>query len=306
MALILHVGFQKTATTTLQDCVFSRHSGIVNLGKPDFNGDTTWSRALGHLISAKGPRFKREWCHGIIHRVVEEVGRSGKVGVVSHEGLTNIYQNPPELIAERLRDAFGEVRVLLTVREQLAFIQSFYLHYVSYGLFRGTAQPFGRWLDTDESLDARSAIRHADFSRTVERYRALFGEDRVHVLPFELFLRDRAAFAARLADAMEIGRQEMSDLVGGATNRKERTSVRVYRFAVLNGALVPPHLRSWCRRALPDGVKAGVENWLRAGDRVRLPYPPGKAEHLRERYRPGNRSLATQYGLDLEGYGYAL
>jgi hypothetical protein len=306
MSLVLHVGFQKTATTTLQDCVFSRHSGVVNLGKPDFDGDQAWRGALGHLISARPDKYRREWCHGILRDKIDKAARAGKVAVLSHEGLTNIYQNPPDLLARRLRDAFGDATVLLTVREQLAFIQSLYLHYVAYGVFDGTAKPFSRWLDSDEALDARSAIRHADFSRTIEEYIRLFGRDHVRVLPFELFLRDRVDFSRRLSDTLGLEHSETHRLVAEATNRKERTSVRVYRFAVLNAMLVPRWARAWCERAVPPPIKRRVEEWLREGRRVSLPYPGPKANELRDKYRAGNRRLDEQFDLRLADYGYPL
>jgi hypothetical protein len=306
MSLVLHVGFQKTATTTLQDCVFSRHSGVVNLGKPDFDGDQAWRGALGHLISARPDKYRREWCHGILRDKIDKAARAGTVAVLSHEGLTNIYQNPPELIAERLREAFAEAEVLSTIREQLAFIQSFYLHYASYDMFRGTVKPFRRWLQLDERIEARSAIRHADFSSTIDKYIELFGRRHVHVLPFELFIRDRRAFAQQLAGTVGIGEQEAFRLMASATNRKERTSIWVYMFAVGNGMLVPEWARSCCQSYLPGRLKAGVEKWLQQGPRVSLAYPEAIAEQLRGRYRPGNRRLATEFGLCLSDYGYAV
>src|SRR5262245_25320915 len=110
--VLIHIGVGKTGTTTLQNNLFARHRGILNIGRPyasqeiksgveSLRDDDTFdylSTAMARLIAAALARA------------------NGRTIVLSDETLVHsVHQS---LIAARLHAAAANAHILITVRNQ--------------------------------------------------------------------------------------------------------------------------------------------------------------------------------------------
>ena len=121
MNIVIHPGFQKTATTTLQDHLFSRHQGILNLADP-YTSDLS---DLGHELKKPYGRFSEATLRGITADLLTDADGSKQVAVISDEEFT-VFNSTMALIPERLHALYPDATILFTIRNQIDWVKSFY------------------------------------------------------------------------------------------------------------------------------------------------------------------------------------
>jgi hypothetical protein len=86
----------------------------------------------------------------------------------------------PELVVQRVRQALPEARILITIRNQIDWVRSNYLHHI--GLL-----PHGRrtLLDFLSTREGKLVLFAGLYDRTINLYCNAFGRSRVYVLPME-------------------------------------------------------------------------------------------------------------------------
>ncbi len=180
---VLHIGFNKTGTTTLQRAVFARQAGWAYAGPGSAGGVMRWLSE--NLWSSDDADYLERAAAGY----VADVGRSARTLVVSHEGFG---RHPHDgRTARRLHDLFPGAHVLAVVRDQRSMARSLYFMYLS----RGGVLPFEAWIRSDPAR-----VGHLYFDGVVSQYQAEFGRDHVHTLVFEDLVQDPAAFVARVVE----------------------------------------------------------------------------------------------------------
>lgn len=186
MDIVLHVGMNKTATTTLQEEVFPRIPDFHSIGfkNPGEDPNSSLSIAVKQVASD-------DYMPGALRQRLE--ARAGDKPLLhSEERYTStLWHDTWEQMtrtADRLASELPEARVVIAVRDPADLLVSSYAQYVREG---GTSS----W---------RTFLRHADM-RTYdvanvcrlyeERFRS------VHVLLYEE-MRDLDVFSERLVDAL--------------------------------------------------------------------------------------------------------
>jgi len=298
--VVLHVGFSKTATTSLQNFVFPKLPGIDNLGKPFVEGGTRKAlyEALLHLTFSEELHYDRVRVESDFARVLAQ--HSAPV-LISSEGLTHARHNDPALVAARLHALMPQASIVFTIREQRAWLRSLYLDDCSRFVFSAPMPRFTTWLGWEKAKRNRSALLMIDFAATVRRYEALFGRERVHVLAYEQMLADPRAFCARLGPVLGVPPEELAAHVGALPRSNAALSAVAYRFGLINYYLVP----ALARRIL-DRLPAPVKRVIVSGRPPRFVLPAITTDLIAARVREGNRYLADTQDLDLRTYGYLL
>jgi hypothetical protein len=294
--VLFHVGYYKTATTTLQNGYFQFRNGIVHLGKP-YRDDAVrlWLRALARrdsLLFDQGASLC-EW-----QAIRDRHGGSGDVLTLSDELLLSHAANDRGLIARRLHEVEPDARILVTIREQKALLVSMFLYEA-----RGAKQKgLDAWLDFNLRYFDRGIFPNLDYFAVWKAYSALFGNERVLVLPLELLARAPDTFYWRLDRFLGLPEGDQpSAPVERHENRRMTARQAVYN--TLRARLAPGvSLRSW----LPSGIAALGDRFLSRGPAARLSLPPAVAARCDGLYAEGNRALAASTGLDLAEFGYAM
>ncbi len=301
--MIIHPGFIKTGTTTLQRFLLDVHPGVHAFGHPHRSElDARISQGLRAIegFEAEPGRLASD--------VAEALAAcpAGRVPVLSDETLAA----DPRLAAataRRLHRHFPQARILFTLRRQEDLIRSFYGRH---GRVLGDAPApytnrhvsFAAWLEHASRHYPAGVLGMADYARTIELYRGLFGAGRISIVLLEEWVADPDAFARRLSAILGVDAEATRRLLADhrAHGQESARMVRYDRF----GKRFPTAARLATR--LPRGVRSVAGAFLRRGATQHVELPPGWRERVRGMYGPGNRELIERYGVPLREHGYAV
>lgn len=192
--LYLHIGTGKAGSTTIQDFLGNEVElgfdykqiaafGLKNAWKLAAASGTARARHywVAHRRILSEAEFKklREQVLGDARKEVEAA--CCDAFVASSEYIHDQYGRDKEAIGwlrENLEDIFGEVRIILYVREQVSFLKSFYAQRVK-GPTR-TTESFERFISNLEDHQ-----NFWDYASAIRLWCDAFGEDRVKVVVFD-------------------------------------------------------------------------------------------------------------------------
>ena len=308
---LVHVGFMKSGSTSLQDNVFAKHSGILNIWKPDPGA------LLRQMINVEDNELDLPAIDALLSSNRSRAERESKVLVLSNEVLTSTPALWPA--AHRIKRFLPNSKIFLCIREQKAIIESYYLYN-----FRHLAAVFGvpekyhglpvsfdeffqiHFPDGDEQ--EKQTLRHTRlwlrlrYMRTASLYREIFGDDNVLVLPIEMTRMDPETFAARLEafcgiDAAETGELLSLKKKNVGTDRGEIAYERWRQYlpgSIAFSKIVPfgSRLRSLAKSVANRDSEHVIE-WTEE-----------KTNKINSLYAAQNAELAEVYNLDLGKYGY--
>ncbi len=293
MATVLHVGFNKTGTTTLQGEVFPRLPDTAVLG-PLNEGFDRFHVLARELCWADDGTYSDT----SLRAMFDETRAGFRRLVVSLEDFS--FWHHGGRTPRRLQALLPDARVLICVRDQRTLL------YSKYGGWLRKGGPFGfaRYLT---KLDPGWLA----FDVVVESYQQVFGVERVKVLPYELLVSDPSrylnelnAFVAPDEPALEPVRipHVANRGLAPATRLAVRTANRLFVRSVDNphpplakvprGGALPHTLERWDS---PVFRKLRVPQSRRDGE---------VAERYGARYAANNTRLEQLTGLDLASYGY--
>ncbi|MEP4196180.1 MAG: sulfotransferase [Aliishimia sp.] len=308
-APLIHIGFHKTASTLLQRNLFLQEELGFHL--------PTKGRVGIHRAFITRFGLDPLPTDAVSEMQAEQKTASSKGGalVLSHERLSGYPASggfDQGLIAERLKEAFPDGKIVMLIREQRQMIYSMYLQTITDG---GTLS-LARFLKRPEPILLRKPafdLGYYEYDRVIAKYQSLFGPENVCVIAFEQFKRDTDTHARALVD-FALGPEAASRYVDGcldapvnkarplAFQALRRQLNRLIRNQLNENGLLPipnEYIEYGFRKIMP------VFEVLRPFDRVikqRLKAHIAKA--CDGRYAESNRRLQDLTGLDLAALGY--
>ena len=288
---VLHVGFHKTGTTTLQGKFFPalQHTAVLGPKNPGFAEFRTAARRL--CWDSDGDTARDD-----LRRQFASARATSDRLVVSLEDFS--YWHQEGRTARRLHELLPDARVVICVRDQRTLLYSRYVGWLKKGGSSGF-EPFLRGLDP----------AWLEFDTIVESYQQLYGKAAVKVLPYELFARDSDRFLAELS-AFVAPAEPVPQVALGVVNRSLAPPTRVLLRAT--NRLVPR------RGSSADDPRRLAQRGPRFGTRIvgwdsrlfpNMPRVAGRrdaatAARYAARYAAGNARLEHLAGLSLSTYGY--
>lgn len=230
--LIIHIGYPKTATTSLQNLIFWQlhHHGEIHA--PLCGGFALRNKLeqISHLSNTKfdcnlevTDEDGRTRHLQVDSRLLNDQLSSSLVNMVSDETLAAPYvavKNDPRFIVPRLRSSDTtsiptilhrlfhgcdtNISILVVLRNQIDHLQSLYAEKV-------VTWPPSPSFDSaskfyfEQSLNDRPSLRHNqlleqfNFYNTISCYADVFGSENIHILLFEDLLYNKAFFIKQLA-----------------------------------------------------------------------------------------------------------
>lgn len=301
--MIIHPGFIKTGTTSLQEFLFFAHPQIHAFGHPHgTHVDVRISQALRRI---EGFDDDPQELRSALSTALDACP-AGHVSVLSDETLTA----DPHLtatVARRVHQQFPQARILFTIRRQEDMIRSFYgrhgrVLFNAPAPYRDRHVRFEAWLDHAYRNRPAGVLGVADYERSIEIYRTLFGAERIAIVLLEQWKADPQAFADRLSAILGVDAAATGQLLGNRRTHGQET-VRYVHYDRLRKRF--PAVSRMATH-LPVGLRSLGSGFLRRGDTQGNTFPSGWPERLDDLYREGNRKLAEQYGLPLREHGYAV
>ena len=305
MRVVIHPGFGKSGTTTLQNVLFGSHQAIYSLGRP------ITERTLPLLKALKNPAMPEEYEAQIgdwVGAALKDKTPEQRCVVLSDETLLN----KPDLrwtIAQRLHSLFPEAIILFTIRNQLTAIAS---HYADHGrILKRVPQPYAGayvkladWLTFAEKNWQTSQLGLFDYITTVRHYEQAFGRDQIRILLFEELANNPSEFAVQLADILDLPPTEVRNFLASHRLNKRPSigeiNYHAYRPNLLRGVSL--------RRLLPFGDALSNTMWkiLKRQGPANITLTPDWEAKLQAHYGPANAELAEAYGLPLAENGYMM
>lgn len=301
--IILHPGFIKTGTTTLQEHLFNVHSGIYALATEK----EIKNQLSREFLRIDGMGYDEEQL-GLLVGNALQANSGTKTIVYSNETLTsNPYLTAP--ITRRLKTFFPRAQILFTLRHQVRAIESYYARHGRVLTnaprpFLNRHVPLQHWLEYNYQNRRTTYLGVLDYHRVIQNYEREFGPGRIHLLLFEDFVNDKDAFIQTLCELLVIDFTEAKNLLAGQWSNPRESSryVAYFRFRKL---FFPSH---WTEFSFP-GSQRLQKIWgrlIHAGKKSEITIPEKWRAILKEEYREGNRQLVERYGLALKKYGYPL
>ena len=294
--LFIHIGFPKTASSTLQRHLFARHSGLGYLGKPF---SETLARVEESILTLDNVLYEERKA-GLQDLVRGEIAKFPRdTLLISHEGfLRNTRYGHHDLgtTAQRLHEIFGEclgpdgsVQIIVNLRKQPDLILSHYAHFV-----RGTQDEFDTYVEAclkNPKIDFSSSLF---YYKLLSHYANLFGKDNLKIIVFECLQRDRGQFVGELSAILGIDADESLRLLEGKHQKQKEKLSDAY--------LVKPKRDKpgWLGRLLASAQgKAPGEPHL-------LALRPEQERRLADLYRDSNTLVQEHFGVPLDKYDYPI
>jgi len=290
--ILIHPGFVKTATTTLQRELFADHPKLFHLGRPSPTPEL--EAAVFALAHADSTLFDEAAVRRIFAQALAAAPEGATV-TLSNENFTLYEATDRGLVAERLARLFPGARVLFTIRRQPDLVRAWYLQKLEKYLKGGHFLSFPAWFSLKRREPHRSILGQLDYWPVIRRYVELFGRGRVTVLPFELLRTDPRAFAEALAPLLGLAVDEVLPRLCGRV-RNPTITREFYLVMRAAGRLLGPFLA----RKLGNRI-VGLP-----GRRLEVHMDRASEAWIAERCAAGNAELARTFGLDLARFGYPL
>ena len=303
---IIHPGYPKTATTTLQKALFARHPDLCYLGKP-LKGAILEIEL--DIIKLDDPSFSSA-LPGLqkkIDSVIEDCNQDNRNILLSHEGFlrpTRYEGHDIRRTADRIWKVFGEpfqgdfdCHVLLTLRNQVDIVPSYFFDSVS----RRPGQ-FRQFIAQSLQKPGEGYTGSLFYDDMVHHYADLFGRDQVKIMLFEQFIQHREAFLRDLADFLGVDHATSKQLIGdNIYNTKARTGSG-YRITaneimldVVNKVFPNterlPYLLRYPLKRIPLKTRA-------------FSLSSTEKSAIQQLYVGGNRRLSDEFGLPMGEYDY--
>ncbi len=300
--VLVHVGPHKTGTTWLQKQFFPKLEGVVYTGDVPriysaFMAGRFGKFSLDAVSKALGPDLK------IAHERKQPLVISAEVLGGRPFGQMSLR----EVTAHRIKAAFPNATIMVSVREQTAILNSMYGEYLRYG-HSSKLQDFINQETGNPNIQPVLEIDYYDYVETLDFYESVFGVGKVIVAPLEWFTKAPEALAQRLGQALDA---EISLQVNAIRRSQENPAFspiarHVQRY--LN-KFYPADTRNRTRKNLrfaPNTIASKIDRLVPDGMRKRglAAQQDLIAKMVGSRFAQSNRDLANRTGLDLGSLGY--
>lgn len=247
--LIVHVGYPKTATSTLQKNVLiplHQQQRLNYLGEEtasdmgDLHYDSKFVKniILGEMKETTFPFFR--WSDALAYfrrngidpakRLTSNKGflmpfvADGMINILSYESLLMPYRavttwtDFPRKLHDSLAAEKIDVQIVITLRNQAALMESFFFEKsLNYYLQSDFSSPRDLYFKDSSELSLRDCeqVEIFDFLGTLTAYEEMFGRDNIHIFFYEDIERNPESFFDKWAKILEIPASEVSTLFLG-------------------------------------------------------------------------------------------
>ncbi|MBL8022464.1 MAG: sulfotransferase domain-containing protein [Leptospirales bacterium] len=303
MHRILHIGANKTASTTLQRQYFCKSDALEYLGEDCF--DYLEHRdALNSLVADDDIHFDSTRIKEIFSRFLAR--RPDRTHLFSNEDIMT--GRLPTVCADRLKGLLGEATVLLVIRNQVSALESWYANHGAYlkqvpRRYWRRYVAFEDWASYCFDFMNYSVLDSYFYHRFISLYADRFGKENVRILMFEDLIRDPKKFIGELCSVLKTDPEEATRLLAGKKDRRRNTH-REYLYHKFRGRFFPSiHFSS-----IPGGklLARGLTSFLSKGRPAGGYMTQSWKEKFADLYREDNRKLAKEYNLPLGEAGYPI
>ncbi len=320
---IIHLGYGKSASTTLQDCIFP-NLDIYFYGKGNCERDDgfRWMHKEAQSLTSKLINHETfsKFEDSEIKKLNDSIAKAQSLGknfLFSNEQFSESVS--PMFQARLFKEIFPNPKFFIVIRNQLDFLRSLYT-------FRGHCLEFapkpysGKYVSFNNFIDyaisnyedigghkARDwhgdSVRIADYWNYVQCYISVFGRENVEICLFEDFVNNKSYFYKRMAVFFNIS--DISPDLEKSCRKNTSPSaayIKMKRFRHYFFSYVKEFDKlkgfSFLRKKLIDYYSKKPNH--------KLEYTPEQIKRLERIFSVGNKNISESFDLDLKLYKYPL
>jgi hypothetical protein len=217
-------------------------------------------------------------------------------------------------IADRLYSIFGNVKIIITIRNQPDMIKSTYSQYIKMG---GTCR-LSKFLDDKDIAGSRFMLR-LKYKDLINYYRQLFGSKNVYVDCYECIKTDPRNFIVRLFQFLDLDSNKIVNEQNlfsrenkGFSNMSLFLKKRINNFFYLPYNKTPivhlPYsLHQWLRyKVMEKRIDKLFSKLISSKTWISLKLPTQKLNELTAYYDYTNKWLSAYLNFDLRQFGYPM
>ena len=177
----LHIGYHKTATTWFQYSGYKKFSKVVICNDVETNLYEFFSKNFVEIpdFNFDKDSFEKSFLEEL--KKNKSINSSNILGICD-ENLTGHPWNGKgsELLASRIKEVFGDIKIIITVRNQIDMVRSLYSDYLKSGGTKSIKQ-----LLNDKYLYGENIFKKLCYHKLIYKYQKIFSEKNVLVLTYE-------------------------------------------------------------------------------------------------------------------------
>jgi len=311
--LNIHVGLRKAASTTLQKGLFAKLPELNYFGMWIDDeirfADPRIPELIQRIILSDGVNYDGAAARDLAEEAILSKLSPTRINTLSDEKLGGFWRGYADrrLIAERLKDLFGNLRIIVMVREQ---IDHFLANYIALGGEYKLAPdrlrvrlPVTDHLEYMMRYPDYEQLGHLKMGQLTTMYADIVGRDNICVLLFEEMRDDLQLFARRIGGFLGVDADKVVACLRDRHENPRRKTERMLAYRSLRAHVLPGFSLS---ALFPARAHAGFERVLSGGSKSQIEIPAEWLARLRAYYADDNARLAGDFGLDLARWGYAL
>ncbi len=299
---ILHLGFSKTGTHWFNDQVYKNNEGVYLLTRKEVFCNLAFMNTFEYSPADTYRLFQDQSLGKRLVICDDILLGSLDIGFGSGEYVC--------MMANRLKETFGDASVVIFIRNQHEALVSAYSHYIKsggtysarkfLGIFRSHRPPF-----IDYHLFSPDLF---DYSKIIGLYDDLFGHENVHVYLYEDFSRSPESFIQSFCEDLNLTINQVLDFQPQNVRLSAWSAgiMQFFNHFTSRNTIFKHYIFSIPR--LYEVLISATGKLDRAFPALRpLAFSGGVHSWIDERFRMGNRELARWVNMEkLRKYGYPL
>jgi len=219
MNKVIHIGANKSASTTLQRHLFSKCEDIVYVGE-DCERYEENKKMLDSLVSDDSCNFSYVKTKQMMDQYLKQV--DSQTFLYSNEDVMT--SRVPSQCRDRLFHLLPDSKILLIMRNQFDAIISWYANHGAYlkqvprRYWRKHVE-FDEWMNYCLEFFTYSPLTSFLYHKHLALYASSFGKENIRILLFEDFIHNKDKFLEQLTNLLQISKTKAEALIH---NKHER------------------------------------------------------------------------------------
>jgi len=313
--LWLHVGYPKTATTTLQEHFFPRlaKEDMYYIGK---RKEVSLLSPAARIFCDAISRSDLECATKHLELILQENAAYNHFCFSAEETINYWQHHHPRMIATSAKmlksitgSLFENIKILLVIRKQADYLCSAYAEFFGDG---SLGISFSDYIDNILNNSSYIHGKSIDYYDCYKVFAEQFGADNVFVAPFECLQQTPLKYYHYILDSMALERTKyLKVAIGKEENvRKNCQGKKVdrvtfyHKLALLKSKIIPyslgiGHWKVWKLLSFPVMTEKKARQ---LGESIVL--SEQEQQDIYQRYVSSNQKLSDELGLNLKSYGY--
>jgi len=300
--IYIHIGYPKTASTTLQNHLFLNLYGFELIGQPL----TIENKRMQKLIHTITDCEKLEYIEQEVKKELSVLLATNKTKLLISEesfstGSSLSGRVDRSQIAIRLKSLFPNAKIIVVLREQKSIIKSYYKQ--KRKMFPDFELSFDHWFECNKkNMHIENVFQYFYYEKIIELYENFFGKNNIKILLFEEFKTEKKIFFYKLLDFCDVPELYINTILKELLDKHDNQTVtenflKIQKFK---------NQYSFFKNILPIFIKKLIVKKAKSGKKLCVNMNNEQIQYVNNLYKLSNTNLSERYNLQLNKYGYSM